>query len=390
MKIEPSVTQQRQTTARKQKQMIEQEQAEMAQLQKFHQEKKLALQLAQEQEISKLRAQQLKANQEKQKEIAAMSEQLIKIRQQGEEEAAALSKQQELLQKNYFQQNQMLHQQHAEQQAAILEAFTQEADDLRYKTSMAREQMANLANEELVAEQDRHQRLLAQQTRNHGLEQRNMAIQQEQTLLRENAAYQQQLKALQKDHFDQLERVRQMHEEQNRSYQQNFDLTSAQQKQYYQDQRLKEDQSLQKNYLRHRQQLAASLADIEQKMAQSIVQAQQNAAYAKANVENKLLDSFYRFEQLPATLQEDAEGASLAIKVPPHEKNNVLLRVAGRNLRLSFSRRVEEKLPQASGMGRYARSESLAQEFNTQKILDPKSVQQTYKDGILTFRIKNA
>ena len=181
-----------------------------------------------------------------------------------------------------------------------------------------------------------------------------------------------------------------MNEDQNRSYQKNFELTSAQLREHYNDQRLKEDHALQNNFARHQQQLTDTLAEIQHKMEQDIIQAQQAAAATKKQVTDKLADGFYRFEQLPATLHEDAQGATVAIRIPPYEKNNVLLRVHGRQLRLSFSRRVEEKLPQAAGLGHYARSESVAQEFQTEKILDPKSVHQTYQDGVLTFRIKNA
>ncbi len=390
MKIDPSTTAGRQAAAQMQKELILRDQAELAQMQKFHQAKKQELQLAHEQELTKLRVQQLQANEAKQKEIEELGQQLRKLREQGQQEAEQLSQQRAALQQHYVQQNELARAKHAAQQAELLDKSAQQVQDLRLKTALAQEQLAKEADQELWLEQNRDQQRLAQQYLEHGIQQKALAEEKEQALRRESDLYQQQLKTLQRDHFAQLERIRQLNEEQNRSYQQNFELTSNQQKQYYQAQRLKEDAALQKNYTLHQQQLANTLAEVQRQMEQDILAAQQAAAYTKQAVNDKLADQFYRFEQLPATFTEDAQGATVTMRVPPYEKNNVLLHVHGHKLRLSFSRRTEEKLPQAAGMGRYARSESLAQEFTATQVLDPQTITQSYHDGLLTFKVAKA
>ena len=390
MKIDSTIAAQRSSAAQAQKEVVQREQAELAKMQKLHRERRQTMQVAQERELVKLHDKQRKINQAKQEELAAATQRLVAIRQKGQQEAEALGRQQAMLQKQYFQQNQMLRAERANQQAALREEFEQQARELRAKTAAAQAKLAAQTDQTLWEEEYRHQHRLAQQSRAHGEEQRALSIQQEKALQKENMIYQQQLRTLQRDHFDQLERIRRINEEQDRNYQKNFELTSARQKQYYQDQRIKEDQALQKNFDLHRQQLAAALGEVQQKMAQSIAAAQQNAAYLKQAVDDKLADHFYRFEQLPATLQENEQGVTLSVKVPPYEKSNVFLHVNGQQLRLSFSRRVDQQLAQPDGTGRYARSESLSQEFKASQILDPKSVKQSYRDGVLTFSVARA
>ena len=373
-----------------QRDLTQEDLADLKKLHAFHVEQKRNLRKAQQHELAMMRLQHQQATDAQQRELTAASERLAAIRAQGREESAQLTAIQEQLKDNYIRQHHETAAHHEALQRKVQTAFQEKSRQLLNKAFAEQDELKARTNIQLIREQYRHQRELAQQAAAHEAALRSQTNEHDRALYQENEDFQKFFQAMQKAHFEQLEHQRQLNEDRTRKYAANFEEQNEQRKDYYAQRRLGLEQALQDNFQRHRDAVNTALAQAREKMEQEVVALQQQASYVKQDVANKLQDSFYHFEKLPATLTETPNGAILSIKVPPHEKNNVFLHIHGRELRLGFSRRIEQSLADTGGMGRYARSESLSQEFRTQKIMDPRSLKQTYENGVLTFALQNA
>jgi len=373
-----------------QRQLTQEDMAALRQLHEFHKKQKAKMQKSHQDEIDLMNLRQFQARMEKQRELAQVSEQLTAIREQGREESAKLTAMQEQLKNNYIRQNQETAAIREAYQQALTEDFQRKAQNLMHKGLAEQDAIRHQTDMQMLTEQLRHQRQVTEQALAHQAARQEQALNQSRVRERENEIFQRQLQILQKDHFNQLEHMRQMNEDRNQRYAANYQEQAEHLRDHYTQRRFDQEQALQDNFRRHRQEMTDSLEKAQARMQQELVNVQRQAAYLKQTTSDQLQDAFYRFEKLPATLTETADGVQLSIKVPPHEKNNVLLHIHGRELRLAFSRRVEQKLADTGGQGRYARSESLSQEFTAPHILDPRSIKQTYANGVLTFTVRNA
>ena len=116
------------------------------------------------------------------------------------------------------------------------------------------------------------------------------------------------------------------------------------------------------------------------------------AANAKRHeaTETRSQDSFYHLTSLEPQLREDEKYYYIDIKSPPHEKENYHLTAHDRKIKLSFNRRSEERLEQNGEVQTSNKSEAITREFKVAEIVDDKKLTESYKNGILSYRLPKA
>lgn len=111
----------------------------------------------------------------------------------------------------------------------------------------------------------------------------------------------------------------------------------------------------------------------------------------KQQIETKAQDPFYQVQSLNPVVQDLGKHYTVSLSVPKHEADNVLLSARDRTIKMTMSRRYEERIDGDHGQVDFnKRSESYSQEFPVNDIVSSKNVTRKYEDGVLTFLINKA
>jgi HSP20 family molecular chaperone IbpA len=116
------------------------------------------------------------------------------------------------------------------------------------------------------------------------------------------------------------------------------------------------------------------------------------AANAKRHqaTETRAQDSFYHLTSLEPQLREDEKYYYIDIKSPPHEKENYHLTAHDRKIKLSFNRRSQERFEEGEEVQTSNKSEAITREFKVAEIVNDKKLTESYKNGILSYRLPKA
>jgi len=131
----------------------------------------------------------------------------------------------------------------------------------------------------------------------------------------------------------------------------------------------------------------AVLNNVQHVFSEQINQIKEQQIDAKTILNDRSHDPFYQMLDLSPQIEDLGREYLISIKVPEHEKEGVLLTPSERKIRISFSRRFEDRIPTPQGFNKAGRSENSLQEFSVQDILDPTKITQTYHDGVLMFKV---
>lgn len=114
-------------------------------------------------------------------------------------------------------------------------------------------------------------------------------------------------------------------------------------------------------------------------------------ALEKKTIENKTEDRFYRIEKLSPKVEEKVDSVVISIPVASYEKEHVHLSAQGRNIKITLSRKFQDRTEGSDGaVDHSTRSELYAHEFKVKDLMDPNSITQKYEDGSLWFNVKKA
>lgn len=108
------------------------------------------------------------------------------------------------------------------------------------------------------------------------------------------------------------------------------------------------------------------------------------------SAENRISDPFYHLQVLEPNLREDDKYYYIDIKTPPHEKENYHVTAHDRKIKLSFNRRSEERMDENGQVFTSKKSEAMTREINVAQIVKDKGVTESYKDGVLSYRLPKA
>ena len=102
-------------------------------------------------------------------------------------------------------------------------------------------------------------------------------------------------------------------------------------------------------------------------------------------------DSFYRVSTINPKLSDDQKTVTVHIPVAEYEKENINISTRGRSIKITLSRKYTDSLNADDGsLNKTTRSELFSKELATNDLLSSKDITQSYKDGILSFKIKKA
>lgn len=117
----------------------------------------------------------------------------------------------------------------------------------------------------------------------------------------------------------------------------------------------------------------------------------QNHSKDKASVMNKATDSFYSVERMTPVIVDNIDHYQISIKTPEHEKENYVLSVNKRKIKLSMTRRMEERIDGVNGnVDNTRKSEAYTKELKVADIMDNHKITQKWADGMLTYKVLKA
>lgn len=108
------------------------------------------------------------------------------------------------------------------------------------------------------------------------------------------------------------------------------------------------------------------------------------------NQKIKQEDPFYKATVIEPTISEDKDYYFFSVKSPEHEKDQFTISGHKREIKISFARKHFDNASSKEESYSTRRTESLTKTFAVKEIVDARNVKQSYKDGILTFRIDKA
>ncbi len=131
------------------------------------------------------------------------------------------------------------------------------------------------------------------------------------------------------------------------------------------------------------------LSGIQKKFDEEVKSLLQTTTEQKRSISSKADDQFYRISTIDPKITENESEMLFELKVPPHERDTVILSVQGRGVKISLTRKFQAQVEDAEGnLNKSARSELITKEFPVKDILNPQAITQKYEDGILKVKVK--
>lgn len=130
------------------------------------------------------------------------------------------------------------------------------------------------------------------------------------------------------------------------------------------------------------------LKDIQKKFEEEVRHLQNSTSEQKQTINEKSQDDFYRIKTIQPRIVDQDKHMIFELDVPKHEWENVHLSAQGRNIKMTIGRKYsDEATDDAGSRNKSSRSELFSKEFTVKDLLNPKTMTQTYANGILKFKI---
>jgi HSP20 family molecular chaperone IbpA len=131
-----------------------------------------------------------------------------------------------------------------------------------------------------------------------------------------------------------------------------------------------------------------TINNISEKTAKHINNVKQSASDQLAFYQTRSGDPFYQTGLLNPEVIEEPQNYVIKIKVPEHEKDNVILHGDNRELRLTLTRRTQEEVTMSDGsLNKSNRSEVFIKKIPVKDIVDTSRLKQNYQNGMLSFNV---
>lgn len=163
------------------------------------------------------------------------------------------------------------------------------------------------------------------------------------------------------------------------------------QEKYQQSLLLQKDQDFKVRYEKIVREHDDILKGLSERLDSDVKKMVESTSMRKKIISDKVDDPFYRVEKLDYEMVEAPDHVLVKIPIAEYEKDNVQLSTQGRGVKLTVSRKYNNSTIAQDGIiDKSTRSELYSKEFRAKDILDPKSISQSYSDGLLQFKIKKA
>lgn len=124
----------------------------------------------------------------------------------------------------------------------------------------------------------------------------------------------------------------------------------------------------------------------------ALIQKYKNDIYQEVNVlEDKSRDPFYSATDITPSVREDSQSYQLTINTSKDQADYYSLTGSGRELKLSMSRRFNDKVIGENGeKSLIAKTESVSKTIKLDEIIDPKTIKKAFENGVLEFVVSKA
>ncbi len=133
------------------------------------------------------------------------------------------------------------------------------------------------------------------------------------------------------------------------------------------------------------------LSTVQKSIDKQLQKVKENFAKEKEHIVNKAEDEFYTIYKLNPSVREKEDHYFISLEIPEHEVEQVVLSAADRTIKLSTTRRFEDKIrPNEQEFFHTKRSEMHTRKFPTKDIVTDDNSIKKYENGILTFKVFKA
>ena len=135
-------------------------------------------------------------------------------------------------------------------------------------------------------------------------------------------------------------------------------------------------------------QQAENLATLQDNVDHSISKIKLAETKTKEKIANRSEDNFYQGSNIKTDVIDGGDHYLVKIPLPAHEAAQATLTGHERNLKLNFSRLSDTEVKLEDGsINKTKRSESMMKQFQVNDIINPKKMEKTYADGVVTYKI---
>jgi HSP20 family molecular chaperone IbpA len=269
---------------------------------------------------------------------------------------------------------------HDSQTRDVNEKFAKEQQSLNVETQreLARQQLKNFkASNKVRMEYDKK---LSDDSKNFTNQKFSQELQNSSVLSQQKNEFQNEFRIRESTHNEKYaqQQIRHNHERET-SRQQNDQLKVMDQKDH-----------------EHRYQVqlatqADQLKNLDAQAKHEIEKIKLDISKNKQYVETRAQDPFYNGTILKPKITDKQDHYLIQMELPSHEAPLVNLAAKDRNLKLNFNRLTDHQIKLEDGsINKTKKSESVVKEFTVADIVNPKKVERTYQDGVLTYKIEKA
>ncbi|MFZ4713593.1 MAG: hypothetical protein ACOYL6_07775 [Bacteriovoracaceae bacterium] len=131
-----------------------------------------------------------------------------------------------------------------------------------------------------------------------------------------------------------------------------------------------------------------NFATLQDNVDHNIAKTKIKETKTKESITNRSQDQFYQGSIVKTDIQDKGDHYIVKIPLPPHEASQVNLSGHERNLKLTFSRMAETDVKMEDGsVNKTKRSESMVKQLAVADIINPKKIEKSYADGLVTYKI---
>jgi HSP20 family molecular chaperone IbpA len=210
--------------------------------------------------------------------------------------------------------------------------------------------------------------------------------------IRQNDQHHQKYKEQQQKHFSHEKKITALKNETELSevsqrHQQSLDLRKVKFKEAQKRQEGIFENKWSETLQRHNQ----SYTQLDQGHEKAVNQLKRKLAGQIHEAEVRSHEPFYQFNEIEPVLKQYADGVEIQVAVPDYAKEDLKFMINGREAIVNFHRRYQDARKEDNGtLNRVNKVESYTSRIPTEKLLDPKTVQTSYENGIMTYSVKNA
>ncbi len=152
-----------------------------------------------------------------------------------------------------------------------------------------------------------------------------------------------------------------------------------------------QDLFFEKKYLNHLNKNNTDLKGLNDLNQKVVATLKTELAKQVKNAVVKSDDPFYQFTELQPQMTQFEDRVEVKVRVPEYSKQDLLLTLNKKDININFNRRYTDTNNALDGsVNKINKVETFSTRLSANNFLDPKSVKNSYENGVMTYIIKHA